>query len=147
MKQNSMRNSIIAIAIHAHRLKLSSLSLKNGNISKKDLLTRKMEMRFVILALPEYPEACLMIVKFFVCFDLRNYHCAPPAISEVENTRSRILKQGRIHGIRCVLACTAQWSFWRSECTKNLAIIKHTFGYSERARMTNLISIFFVNRS
>ena len=49
--------------------------VKNGNISKKDLLTKKMEMRFVILALPEYPEVCLMIAKLFVHSDLRNDHC------------------------------------------------------------------------
>ena len=45
------------------------------------------------------------------------------------------------------LATGAQWSFWRSERTKRLAIIRHAPVYSGWARMTNLISIFFVNRS
>ena len=39
----------------------------------------KMEMRFVVLALPEYPEVCLMIAKLFVHSDLRNDHCASNA--------------------------------------------------------------------
>ena len=53
--------------------------VKNENISKKDLLSKKMEMRFVILAHPEYTEACLMIAKRFVRSDLQNDHCAPVA--------------------------------------------------------------------
>ena len=72
-----------------------------------------------------------------VCMRVSPLHFV--SISQVGNKRFRELKKkgyGR-----------AQWSFRRSECTKSLAIIKHTSGYSGRARLTNIISIFFVNRS
>ena len=39
-------------------------------------MTKKLEMRFVILALHGYPGVCMMIAKLFMRSDLQNDHCA-----------------------------------------------------------------------
>ena len=72
MKRNLMGNSTMRVPLKSRRISSSYplFSLKNINISRKDLLTKEMEMRFVILALPGYPRVGLMISKLFVYFDL-----------------------------------------------------------------------------
>ena len=49
---------------------------------KKDLLTKEIEMRFVIIAFPGYPGVCLMIARVFVRIDLQNDDCVSPRMSD-----------------------------------------------------------------
>ena len=56
--------------------------LKMEISKKKDLLTKEIEMRFVIIAFPGYPGVCLMIARVFVHIDLQNDDFVSPRMSD-----------------------------------------------------------------